>query len=96
MAAAAPQCGAQQGSTALPTATEDAAQQGLSNAASAYRLASADRCFEGGCLAGKLWSLDLALGDDILLVLGSHQGIAIGLAHDAMRIMRASAGFRAR
>ena len=35
-------------------------------------------------------------GDDDLLVLGSHQGIAIVAAHDAMRILRESEGSRAR
>ena len=35
-------------------------------------------------------------GDDDLLVLGSHQGIAIVVAHDAMRILRESGGSRAR
>ena len=35
-------------------------------------------------------------GDDDLLVLGSHQGIAIVAAHDAMRILRESGGSRAR
>lgn len=35
-------------------------------------------------------------GDDDLLVLGSHQGIAIVVAHEAMRILRESGGSRAR
>lgn len=34
--------------------------------------------------------------DDDLLVLGSHQGIAIVVAHDAMRILRESGGSTAR
>jgi putative PIN family toxin of toxin-antitoxin system len=35
-------------------------------------------------------------GDDDLLVLGSHKGIAIVVAHDAMRILRESGGSTAR